>query len=214
VNLNLKNRKMHLKLPAPPSYPAKPMNGGKLEQAEPLDADEWRYRPKWNGRRCLVHMPTMRTWNRQLEENNWVFPAFKKLQEIIYNGDLWPPVLEWLDIELLYGKTSLSKRSIVVLDYISQNEVWIDRMANLRLAFTGHVTDGLNPLRSDSVEFALPIAKGQEHEAWDHMQLINKKLGTTYYEGLVAYNMRALYPIQLFSPQKETRHWIKYRFIN
>jgi hypothetical protein len=59
--------------PDPPTYPARPINGGRLDLAEEKDPEEWRYRPKFNGRRVLLHLPTMRTWNKELVENNGSF---------------------------------------------------------------------------------------------------------------------------------------------
>lgn len=200
--------------PPPPTYPARPMNGGRLEKAEPLPlgAGIWRYRPKYNGRRVLLHVPTMRTWNRQLEENNWIFPCFKKLREIIY-GPTVVGGFEWLDIELLYGKTSIAKRSLVVLDYVS-DEPWIDRMTNLDKAFGEQSLLTTGQPKDDEVYFARPLSQFQEHDTWLAMQDENKTWGVTFYEGLVSYNISEPYPIQLFSPKKETRHWIKYRFID
>jgi hypothetical protein len=206
--------------PPPPTYPARPINGGRLEEAwkvDEKDPEEWRYRPKYNGRRVLVHIPTLRTWNRQLEENNWgTFPAFKLLKELIETSDLWPPVLEWVDVEFLYGKTSIGKGSIVVLDYVSANEVWWDRMMNLNMAFGEQNLTDLGQPRENEVYFARPINKlpTEVLQTWADMQEQNKKWGATFYEGLVAYEMRSKYPIQLFNPSRETRHWIKHRFID
>ncbi len=211
--------------PPPPTYPARPMNGGRLEMAEPLDMEQWRYRPKYNGRRVLLHVPTGRTWNRQLEENSWVFPSFKKLRDIIetqnndltVHSDVWEACtrMEWLDIELLYGKTSVAKRSLVVLDYISQNEIWWDRMVNLNAVFGEQMLLTNGEPMPDEVYFARPLTEMMEPQlVWEEMQEQNKAMGCTFYEGLVAYDIRSKYPIQLFSPTRETRHWIKYRFIN
>ncbi len=62
--------KKHIPEPLAITYPARPINGGHLlkawESGQVLDHEEWRYRPKYNGRRVLLHVPTMRTWNRQL----------------------------------------------------------------------------------------------------------------------------------------------------
>jgi hypothetical protein len=46
------------------------------------------------------------------------------------------------------------------------------------------------------------------------MQEVNKTIGYTFYEGLVAYKLSEPYPVQLFSPLEKTRHWMKHRFIN
>ena len=47
----------------PPTYPARPINGGGLELAPPKPG-QWRYEPKYNGWRALVHAPTGSMFNR------------------------------------------------------------------------------------------------------------------------------------------------------
>jgi hypothetical protein len=202
----------------PPTFPARPMNGGNLFQAwasgQELDPEDWRYRPKYNGRRVLMHVPTGRTWNRELEEVNYQHPAFKKVKEIIETGDMWPPVLQWLDLEFLWGRHSLGKGSVIVLDYVSQ-EPWWDRMMNLNMVFGEQKLDGLAKPLSNEVYLARPMSKisAEIVIAWEEMALLNQDWGVTFFEGLVACELRAAYPVQLFSPKKETRHWIKYRFV-
>lgn len=204
--------------PTPPTYPARPMNGGDLNIAGPFDDDEdWRYRPKFNGRRVLFHVPTMRTWNRQLEENSWSkFPVFKAIQDIIGTCDLFrgaflEPLLEWLDVELLHGKTTIAKKSVVVLDYVSE-ETWLERQHKLIEVF------GANPLSiyetpgDNEVYYSVPFVVKGGLQTWADLQEANTNLGCTFYEGLVAYNKRKPYPTQLFSPTKETPHWFKYKW--
>ena len=50
----------------PPCFPARPVNGGPLEKALPKSGD-WYYKPKYNGWRTLVHVPTGTRFNRKLE---------------------------------------------------------------------------------------------------------------------------------------------------
>jgi hypothetical protein len=47
----------------PPTYPARPTNGGRLELAPPKPG-QWCYEPKYNGWRTLVHAPTGSMFNR------------------------------------------------------------------------------------------------------------------------------------------------------
>jgi hypothetical protein len=196
----------------PPTYPARPIDGGKLDKAEPLDPVEWRFRPKFNGRRVLCHVPSLRTWTRELVENKWgKFPAFHQLQLLI--GLRWPH-FEWLDLELLHGKTRIAKRSIIVLDYINPTSTWGNRMSNLTDLFAGHhQLNILNHPNDDRIYLPqlIPVSAGMK--SWKILQQANKDLGCRFYEGLVAYNMHGAYPIQLFNPLKETGNWIKYRFI-
>lgn len=177
----------------------------------------WRYRPKWNGKRILCHLPTLRTWNRELEENTSSTagkPAFIKLKEIVESGDLWPPVLEWMDLEFIWGRHSVGKGMIIVLDYVSENETWTQRMVNLAMAFSGSTPlDVYAEPQKDEVHISRFIGPDETLKHWVVMQELNKDFGATFFEGLVGYETESKYPIQLFSPKRETRHWMKYRFI-
>ena len=44
-------------MPTPPTYPARPVNGGAFPRALPKRGT-WSYEPKLNGWRTLVHTPT------------------------------------------------------------------------------------------------------------------------------------------------------------
>lgn len=201
---------MKHQLPQPPTYPARPMNAGRLEGSETL-LGTWRYRPKWNGRRVLCHLPTMRTWNRELEEVGYQHPAFKKLQLMV--GLRWPQC-EWLDLEFLWGRSSVGKGAIIVLDYVIPTEHWELRQMVLHDIFADNELGGLCLPEKEQVYWSSPLLEGMERRAWEAMQKINGELQTTIFEGLVAYEVTSEYPIQLFTPLKETPYWMKYRFIN
>lgn len=49
-------------------------------------------------------------------------------------------------------------------------------------------------------------------EAWEKLQAQNKFLGCEFWEGVVAQNNHAEYPIQLRSPDEETPSWSKHRW--
>lgn len=137
-------------------------------------------------------------------------PAFKKLQLII--GLRWPEV-EWMDLEFLWGRHSIGKGAIVVLDYVSE-EFWAlrqKRLAELFLEIEWPTT--IEEVLNNGVYWAQSMSPEQALPCWEEMQESNQKTGVTFYEGLVAYDIEQPYPVQLFSPKKETRHWVKYRFI-
>ena len=50
----------------PPTYPARPINGGRLELAPPKPG-QWFDEPKYNGWRALVHVPTGAMFNRRCQ---------------------------------------------------------------------------------------------------------------------------------------------------
>jgi hypothetical protein len=195
--------------PDPPSYPARPMDGGRQFPGEPLRG-LWKYRPKFKGRRVLCHIPTMRTWNRELEEVGYMHPAFKKLQLLV--GMRWPEC-EWIDCEFIWGTTSVGKGAIIVLDYVVAETEWSIRQSTLQGIFEkNQLGPNLKLPEKEQVYWCNPLIENTVESAWEEMQEINDKAYTTFYEGLVGYDMEARYPIQLFSSKRMTQHWMKYRF--
>jgi hypothetical protein len=209
-----KNKKEQPALVRPPTYPARPINGGRFEQAEPLEGS-WSYKPKWNGRRVLFHVPTGRTWNRYLEEVNYTrYPAFTRLKGLV--GDRVD--FEWLDLEFLWGRISLGKGAIIVLDCVRMGLSWRERQEQLWvLGLLGGSATELKVCQKPvdhGVYYGCPLMTNDPLKPWIEMQYKNAEWGVTFYEGLVAYEDKQPYPVQLFSPKRETRYWMKYRFID
>ncbi len=192
----------------PPTYAAKPFFGGRFEDAEPLDGTWW-WKPKWNGRRLIFHVPSERTWNKEGNEVNWrSYPAFHKLALLI--GLHWPS-FEWLDIEFLYGRHSMGKGAIIVLDVINEKP-WGERQADLATLFGDkELKFFIAPLKHE-IYYGPHLKTNDPLKAWLAMQEFNKTWDLVFYEGLVGYEISKPYPIQLFSHDRVTPTWVKYRF--
>ena len=74
----------------PPSYPARPLNGGPLELTPPKPG-QWGYEPKYNGWRALVHAPTGSMFNRYGQPLSIAAEfgrALKRLRDVALPGDV------------------------------------------------------------------------------------------------------------------------------
>ena len=94
----------------PPSYPARPLNGGPLELAPPKPG-QWGYEPKYNGWRALVHAPTGSMFNRRGQ------PLMERLRAAVVrvNGR----TVEWFDCEALDRRHALGRGTLLVFDYLT-----------------------------------------------------------------------------------------------
>ena len=93
---------------APPliTYPARPIQGGRLELAPPKRG-LWYAEPKLNGWRALIHTPTGTMWNRHgalLTIADCFRPALATLAKFASRG------LVWADCEALERRHNVSDR--------------------------------------------------------------------------------------------------------
>ena len=96
------------------SYPARPIQGGKLDRA-PKKTGLWYAQPKYNGWRALVHCPSGAMWNRhggRLSIAHEFDGALCELQKFSEAG------LIWADCEAMERRHSVGRRSLIVLDLI------------------------------------------------------------------------------------------------
>jgi len=102
----------------PPSYPARPVNGGPLPKAR-RKRGAWAYEPKVNGWRAWLHVPTGQMFNRQNEPLSIAGEFSKTAKELRerfvgMDGDAF--VFEWLDVEAFERRHNLGRGSLVILD--------------------------------------------------------------------------------------------------
>jgi hypothetical protein len=206
------------------TYPARPVNGGRLEDAPPK-VGPWIAQPKIKDWRGIVHTPTKRIWNRQGEPMS-------------IEKDLAGPLMaltgcpfEWLDVGVLDRQNQLLRASIVVFDYIPRNSeapTQATRREALRVEF--NVLPAATWLATVSHRVGrvflideYPVAWGAQDSAkiiYGKLRAANRDLGGSdeatdnknFYEGIVCKRTDKPYPVQLLSPNKETPWMIKHRF--
>ena len=192
-------------IPKPPTYPARPINGGKLELARPKRG-EWCAEPKFNGWRTLIHRQSGAMFNRQLEP----LSIHKEFEQALYALRFALPWAEWVDCEGLERRHGIGKGSLIVLDFVSPVPYSDRRQA---------LTDALPVLplydwpKENSLVTTYSATDAQAVYTGAHITNLEILAGVDFYEGIVCKRAGSGYPVQLVSASRENPHWIKHRFI-
>ena len=199
------------------TYPARPIQGGRLELAPPKRG-EWFAEPKVNGWRALVHTPSGTMWNRHGRRLTIAHCFKDALDEL---RDLGDEGLVWADCEALERRHDLARGTLIVLDAISSDPKFTPSYQERR-AF-------LESLRIPQERFssgihavdARPLLLTTSVPACDHNALLafywrlkdaNILLKTPFFEGVVMKRGDAAYPVQLRSPTEECRALVKHKW--
>lgn len=195
----------------PPTFPARPVNGGPLPKALPKPG-QWVYEPKYNGWRALVHLPTGRLYNR-LGLPVSIAQEFKPALDILCST-LDASAMKWADCEALERRHGLGRGTLIVLDVIPEPD-WAEAAYTARRAWFASIIPIHHPDQKPepSTVYQSPrISATFAMQAWDQLQQINRQWGVDFYEGLVAKRDDSPYPIQRRSPKLEFSGWMKHRW--
>src|SRR5678816_3819971 len=104
----------------PPTYPARPVNGGPFPKARPKPGGElqWVYEPKYDGWRALVHVPTGTMVNRHGQELT-IANDFRAALDAI-RTTLDAEAFKWVDCEGLQRRHDFGQSSLIVFDVIPE----------------------------------------------------------------------------------------------
>ena len=196
----------------PPTFPARPINGGPFPKARPKPGD-WFYEPKYNGWRALVHIPTGTMFNRQLQPLTIAAEFAEALNALRCTLDA--EAFKWADCEALERRHNVGQGTLILLDVIPEpafaQATWLERRAWIPNSVLWECHPSNKP-GNGSLYKSPRIAPLYAADVWLHLQEINQRWGCDFYEGLVAKRADAPYPIQLHSPDQETTAWIKHRW--
>lgn len=200
-------------VPSPPTYPARPIGGGRLELA-PKKPGVWHAEPKYNGWRALVHCPTGAMWNRHggmLTIAHEFESALAQLRALSNQG------LEWADCEALERRHTIGRGTLVVLDWVVESAAYLERREFLsKLIETERLSLG-EWSTFPSGALVLPPSLRDEgdavHAFYNSLKERNRALGCDFFEGVVMKRANAPYPIQLRSDSEESRVLVKHRFL-
>jgi ATP-dependent DNA ligase len=200
------------------TYPARPMQGGRLELAPPKRG-LWFAEPKFNGWRALVHMPSGTLWNRhggKLTIAACFRDAVEQLRDLADNG------LIWADCEALERRHHIARGTLILLDAIPQDAQFTPSYAERR-QFLESLRIPLEPFSSglhagDEPPLLLTTSRmvTSQNESlafYQSLRQSNRQLGAEFFEGVVMKRADAAYPVQLRSPLEECRAMMKHRFI-
>lgn len=208
--------------PKPPqllTYPARPIQGGRLELAPPKRG-VWFAEPKMNGWRAVVHTSSATMWNRhgsRLTIAHCFRDALDELRDLADEG------LVWADCEALDRRHDVARGTLIVLDAIPASPTFSPAYTERR-AF-------LESLGIPQERFSSGIHTGDERPlllttsvpACPHNELLafyqtlhsaNHRLGCEFFEGVVMKRGNSSYPVQLRSSTEKCREWVKHRFLN
>lgn len=215
----------------PPTYPARPMNGGSLERARPKpDPEAWVYEPKINGWRMLIDVRNKKMWTRYNQPSSVEAKYASVLDRLasVFGGD----APTWLDAEALGQRAScIGRGSLVVFDVVwpltnGEWNTWRERRRFLDMALDVSELWEINALPKQDTIYRLPHVApcgatamltddevtAPVMEFYDELKAANARLGVELYEGVVAKRIDKQYPIQLRSPAQETTDWVKHRW--
>ena len=205
-----------MSVPALITYPARPIQGGRLELAPPKRG-LWHAEPKLNGWRALIHTPSGTMWNRHgalLTIADCFRPALGALAKLASRG------LVWADCEALERRHNLGRGALVVLDVVpesgtpsyEQRRAMLEPFIPTDAVFSG---DASRPVPSSAVVLT-PTFRADSHAdalaLYKRLRAANIALGGAFFEGVVMKRSDSAYPVQLRSTEK-SRAWCKYRFV-
>ncbi len=206
-----------MNVPSLITYPARPIQGGRLELAPPKRG-LWYAEPKLNGWRALIHTPTGTMWNRHgalLTIADCFRPALAALAKLGNSG------LVWADCEALERRHNLGRGTLVVLDVIPESGTPIYTARRAMLAsllpcdpvFDG---DASRPVPSGTAVLTPTRRAGSHANAlafYQQLRDANRALGYAFFEGVVMKRADSPYPVQLHSRTEGFRGWVKHRFL-
>jgi hypothetical protein len=190
------------------TYPARPVNGGRLEDAPPK-VGPWIVQPKIDDWRGVLHVPTGRVWNRHGElmtkhVTDKIDEAIKEIQRITDEY--------WFDIGVMERRHDILRGSIVIFDLICPELTYSNRRELLIPDFP--VLPSATLLDEDDHDrvYLIDDSTSSPELIYLVLQRQNELLGKKFYEGIVCKRTDKPYPIQLLSPNKTTPWMVKHRF--
>ena len=199
------------------TYPARPIQGGRLELAPPKRG-LWYAEPKLNGWRALIHTPTGTMWNRHgtlLTIADCFRPALAALAKLASRG------LVWADCEALERRHNLGRGTLVVLDVIpesgapsyEQRRVILESLLVCDAVFGGDTTRSV-PVNAACLAPTLRIDDhGDALEFYARLRETNRVLRCDFFEGVVLKRADSPYPVQRRSSTEVFHAWCKHRFL-
>lgn len=199
------------------TYPARPIQGGRLELAPPKRG-VWFAEPKFNGWRALVHTPSGTMWNRHGGRLTIAHCFKEALNELC---DLADDGLIWADCEALERRHHIARGTLILLDAIPSDPMFTPSYAERR-AFLESLRIPLEPFSSglhagDESSLLLTTsrmvcAQDEVLAFYQSLRQSNRQLGAEFFEGVVMKKADAAYPVQLRSPLEGCRAMTKHRW--
>ena len=191
----------------PPTFPARPINGGALTSSSPRPG--WRYEPKYNGWRALVNAPAGTMFNRhgqRLSIEGTFHAALARLRHLPY----------WLDCEALDRRHGLGRGALIILDVLLPALPGRDPPDyKERRSLLGDIFPVLQISKvpePNSLHVPPSFSCAEVFPSYQTLQSINREWNAPFYEGVVGKKVASIYPLQLRSANQEFPFWQKHRW--
>ena len=205
-------------MPAPPlyTYPARPFNGGPLDNARPKRGT-WATEPKGNGWRGLVHVPSGAMFNRQGKLLS-IASDFESALEIL-RATLDAEAFKWVDCECFDRRHAIARGTLIVLDVIPEPVAYRSEGDHAAPDYRERrswltplpVPRSLIEINRNTV-YLTPSTLDDPQTIWNAARAANRHFSAVVYEGIVMKRIDSLYPVQLRNPEECTPAWIKHRW--
>lgn len=210
----------------PPTYPMRPLNGGRplpaIFESRYLRDTRWYFEPKVNGWRGLLQVATGYLWNRHGQPSS-LGPEFAAA--ITFLRAL-PSPFPWLDVEMMERRSPLLRGTLIILDglplqvpqasLVDSLMPHCERRRRLReagLTELPHLPASDLPLPpAVMLPTYQPAALADAIQLWDALREANRTLGAELYEGVVAKRYDSPYTHQSRNASVESPHWVKHRW--
>jgi ATP-dependent DNA ligase len=193
----------------PITFPARPVNGGRLELA-PAKRGEWAVEPKLNGWRVLVHAPTATAFTRHGERLSIAGEFAAALRTLRGVGECHG--IDWFDCEGMERRHGIGRGTLVVLDAVIPG-AYRDRRRNLLTAIGEPLPIDIQP-PDQSVSLVPSFPMAEASAIYARLRELNHLWHAPFYEGVVMKRADSAYPIQNRSATEEFPGWMKHRFLN
>ncbi len=202
--------------PALITYPARPIQGGRLDLAPPKRG-RWYAEPKLNGWRALIHTPSGTMWNRHgalLTIADCFRPALGALAKLASRG------VVWADCEALERRHNLGRGTLVVLDVIPESgapsyehrRAMLETIIPTDAVFSGDTSRAV-PCGAVVLTPTLQVDQADALAFYQRLREANRALRCDFFEGVVMKRADSIYPVQLRSATEEFRGFVKHRFL-
>jgi hypothetical protein len=199
------------------TYPARPIQGGRLELAPPKRG-LWFAEPKFNGWRALVHCPSGTMWNRhgqRLTIAHCFKDALDEFRDLADEGFLWA------DCEALERRHDVARGTLIVLDAIPADPKFTPSYQERRAFLESlriqqeRFSSGINAADARPLLLTTSVAACDHNavlEFYFELKDANKTLRCEFFEGVVMKLGSAAYPVQLRSSTEECRALVKHKW--
>lgn len=192
-------------------YPMRPIDGGPYTTCPPK-LGRWATEPKWDGRRVLLHLPTMTLWNRkggQLPDS--IARQYGMAARMLSRrtAAVWCEAFEWMDCEGMGRvETPMFRGCLMLLDLPRCKGDYVDRRMAMRQLGLSELTAETSATKRDTA-FIVPT---HDDGSTDLIELWSSFASHPLIEGFVMKKLDSPY-VGLSRPDGKSTTWVKHRFV-